>query len=214
MIESTTGIILRTHPLTETSLIVRWLTADVGRLSTVVKGARRPKSPFAGKLDILYEADLTFSRSRASDLCLLREMELKATHPALREDLGRLTMAAYAVHLIEQTTEEDTPLVEAFGLLAGLLAHLDHHPARPRLVYAFELKLLRDLGLFPNLESSRLGPASARLAADLADRDWPAMEALNPAAAAVKQLNAFLHGFLIYHLGKLPRGRKDALHTR
>ena len=33
MIESTTGIILRTRPLTETSLIVHWLTPDFGRIA-------------------------------------------------------------------------------------------------------------------------------------------------------------------------------------
>ena len=46
MIESATGMILRTRPLTETSLIVHWLTPDFGRIATVAKGARRPKSPF------------------------------------------------------------------------------------------------------------------------------------------------------------------------
>ena len=34
-------MILRTRPLTETSLIVHWLTRDFGRISTVAKGARR-----------------------------------------------------------------------------------------------------------------------------------------------------------------------------
>ena len=52
MIESATGLILRIRPLTETSLIVHWLTPEFGRVATVAKGARRPKSPFAGKLDI------------------------------------------------------------------------------------------------------------------------------------------------------------------
>ena len=37
--ESATGIILRTRPFTETSLIVNWLTAEQGRISTVAKGA-------------------------------------------------------------------------------------------------------------------------------------------------------------------------------
>ena len=46
--ERATGIVLRTYPLTETSLIIHWLTAELGRLATVAKGARRPKSPFRG----------------------------------------------------------------------------------------------------------------------------------------------------------------------
>ena len=78
MIESATGIILRTRPLTETSLIVNWLTAEHGRISTVAKGARRPKSAFAGKLDLCYEAEFTFTRSRRSELHALREVSMRA----------------------------------------------------------------------------------------------------------------------------------------
>jgi len=211
MIESTRGVILRTRPLTETSLVVRWLTADFGRLSTVAKGARRPRSPFAGKLDLCYEAELTYSRSRRSELHTLREVHLATIHPGLREDLARLTLAAHAVQFIEQTTEEDTPVPELFALVVGLLSHLDSHPARPRLVFAFELRLLRELGLFPNLDRSSLPAPAATLASQLSDADWMAVESLKPPPAAVKQLNAFLQGFLIHHLGRIPKGRGAAL---
>src|ERR1044071_9114508 len=110
MEERSTGIILRTRPLTETSLIVHWLTPDLGRIATVAKGARRPKSPFRGKLDLFYEADFSFARSRRSDLHVLREVSLRDIHSALRENLGWVQQASYAAALIEQTTETETPL--------------------------------------------------------------------------------------------------------
>jgi len=75
MDERATGLILRLRPLTETSLIVNWLTAEGGRIATVAKGARRPKSPFRGKLDLFYEADFSLLRSRRSDLHILRSEE-------------------------------------------------------------------------------------------------------------------------------------------
>ncbi|MEI2725374.1 MAG: DNA repair protein RecO [Verrucomicrobiota bacterium] len=86
MTEAATGLILRTRALTETSLIVNWLTPNLGRISTVAKGARRPKSTFAGKLDLFYAADFTFQRSRRSNLHTLREIKLRGTHPALRHE--------------------------------------------------------------------------------------------------------------------------------
>ena len=101
MDERTTGLILRTRPLTETSLIVQWLTPDCGRLSTVAKGARRPKSPFQGKLDIFYLADFSFHRSRRSALHLLRDVSVREAHVALRRELGYLQQAAYCSALIE-----------------------------------------------------------------------------------------------------------------
>src|SRR5664279_3418769 len=120
MIESATGLILRTRPLTETSLIVHWLTPDFGRIATVAKGARRIQSPFIGKLDLFYRADFSFSRSRRSDLHTLREVSLRETHGALRQDLRRLRQAAYAAVFIEQVTETETPLPAVFGLMKGL----------------------------------------------------------------------------------------------
>src|SRR5580698_10988190 len=100
MTESTHGIILRTRPLTETSLIVHWLTPGLGRLATVAKGARRPKSPFAGKLDLFYAADFSFSRRRRAELHTLREASLRETHSAIRTDILKLQQAAYAATFI------------------------------------------------------------------------------------------------------------------
>src|ERR1035441_6018714 len=121
MIESATGLILRTRPLTETSLIVHWLTPDFGRIATVARGARRPKSPFLGKLDLFYLVDFSFSRSRRSDLHALSEACLRETHGAIRSDLRRLHQAAYAAAFIEQATETETPLPGVFELMNGFL---------------------------------------------------------------------------------------------
>src|SRR5580700_11747280 len=110
MTETSAGLVLRTRLLTETSLIVHWLTPNLGRLATVAKGARRPKSPFAGKLDLFYAADFSFSRSRRSELHQLREVKLLETHGAIREDMRKLQQAGYAAACLEQATETDTPL--------------------------------------------------------------------------------------------------------
>ena len=117
MIQSATGLILRTRPLTETSLIVHWLTPDFGRIATVAKGARRPKSPFLGKLDLFYVADFSFSRSRRSDLHTLREVGLRELHAALRQNLAGLRQATYATAFIEQATETETPLPAVYNLM-------------------------------------------------------------------------------------------------
>src|SRR5437667_12146800 len=146
MDERAHGIVLRVYPLTETSLIIRWLTRELGRISTVAKGARRAKSPFRGKLDLFYRADLIFARSRRSELHALREVSLRETHPFLRKELGYLQQSSYCAALIQQATETETPLPAAFELLRGLLAHLPKQSAQPQTIFAFELKLLRELG--------------------------------------------------------------------
>lgn len=207
MIESATGIILRTRPLTETSLIVNWLTAEHGRISTVAKGARRPKSTFAGKLDLFYEAEFSFTRSKRSELHALRELSLKETHASLRQEMGWLKQASYATTLIEQATERETPLPTIHTLLRDLLHYLPKQAPQPRTIYAFELKLLTELGLHPESEDSKLSAPTRATIEALTDGGWDDLAHLTATTAQAKELRQFLHGFLIFHLGRIPKGR-------
>lgn len=211
MDEKTTGIILRTRPLTETSLIVHWLTPRFGRIATVAKGARRPKSPFRGKLDLFYLAEFSFVRSRRSELHTLREVTLRETHSALRKDLGWLEQASYAAAIIERTTEMDTSLEGFYELYAGLLATLATHPAQAQTVFAFELKLLGKLGLQPDLRATTLTPGSKAIVQRLTELDWTEMASLSPSAVQTRELDTFLRDFLGTHFTRLPSGRESAI---
>ena len=211
MIESATGIILRARPLTDTSLIVHWLTPGSGRIATVAKGARRLKSPFLGKLDLFYLADFSFNRSRRSDLHILREVGLRETHGQLRQDLVRLRRATYAAAFIEQATETETPLPAVYELLRGFLDCLCRQNPVPQMIFAFELKLLRELGLNPDLRKTGLTAGAKQIVRMLLAGDWQACCRLKLAGTQAAELRQFLHGFLIFHLGRLPRGRAVAL---
>jgi DNA repair protein RecO (recombination protein O) len=211
MIESATGLILRTRLLTETSLIVHWLTPKSGRIATVAKGARRTKSPFLGKLDLFYEADFSFSHSRHSDLHQLREVNLRETHGALRENISALRQAAYAVGFVEQATETETPLPAVFELLRGFFDCLCEQKPAAQTIFAFELKLLHELGLEPALEKVKLTAGTKQIVRALAQKSWAAGLRLKLTEAQADELRQFLHGFLIFHLGKLPKGRAAAL---
>lgn len=205
MDERGTGIVLRTRPLTESSLIVNWLTPELGRIAMVAKGARRPKSPLRGKIDLFYTAEFTFARSRRSDLHNLREVNLLKTRDALRRDLAYLNQAAYCARLIEQTTESETPLPEIYDLLATFLDALPTQRAAALTVLSFEVKLLAELGLSPQEGKT------ARSAEQLATSGWSEIHNLTMSETEVRELRQFLHGFLIYHLGKIPPNRAAAL---
>lgn len=207
----TTGLILRTRPLTETSLIVHWLTPDFGRIATVAKGARRPKSPFRGKLDLFYLCEFTFARSRRSDLHNLREVSLRETHSALRRELRWVEQASYAAGLIEQATETETPLDGFFELYAGFLNALVTHPPQAQTVFAFELKLLTQCGQSPDLASTPLSEGSQRIAERLIQGTWEELTRLRLNAGQVRELSRFLHGFLVDQVGKVAKGRDAAL---
>jgi DNA repair protein RecO (recombination protein O) len=211
MVEKASGLILRKRRLTESSLIVHWLTPTVGRLSTVAKGALRPKSVLRGKLDLFYEADFSFSRSRRSDLHTLAEVRTHEMHPELRSELGYLQQACYCSELIEQTTETETPVPEVYELMRSLLGYLPHHKPLSHSVFAFELKLLSILGLQPDPKVTTKNAGTKCVIEALESGPWDTIGRLRLSVPQETEINQFLNGFIIYHLGRIPREREAAI---
>lgn len=143
----TAAILLRKTKLSDTSLILTWLTLAHGKLKTVAKGARQPKSKFAGRLDLFFVCEISFARSRKSELHTLREAELIHPHEGLRGDYTRVALAAYFVELIELVTEPEHAVAELFDLLQRALRYLNDNAASVRALEHFERELVRLLGI-------------------------------------------------------------------
>ena len=146
-VETTTAILLRKRKFSDTSLIVSWCTESFGCIQTVAKGARRPKSPFAGKLDLFFEAEISIVRSRKSDLHTLTEVVVKNPFAGIRTNYLRTQTAAYFIELIEICTERDHREPELFALLRRAFGYLDANDPTPRAVAHFETELARIAGV-------------------------------------------------------------------
>jgi len=211
MDETAQAIALRIRPLSDSSLIVHWLTRQHGRLSTAAKGARRPKSPFRGAIDLLFETEISFSKSRRSSLHALREAKLLNPHSSLHQDIKRLQLLAYATRLLEKSTEPEHPLPGIYVIFSTLLTHLDTHPVRPALVYAFEIKLMSELGFNPPLTDDRLSKEAAKLLEQLSVLNWASITELKPMRSGAEKLSIFLKEFIQYNLEHDPKGRSQLL---
>ena len=145
--ESTEAILLRKRKFSDTTLIVSWCTESLGCVQTIAKGARRQKSPFAGKLDLFFQAEISLVRSRKSDLHTLAEVVLKNPFAGIRRNYLRMQTAAYFVELIEICTERDHHEPELFGLLRRAFGYLDTNNPNARAVAHFETELARIAGV-------------------------------------------------------------------
>ena len=145
--ESTTAILLRRRKFSDSSLIVSWCTESLGCIQTMAKGARRSRSPFAGKLDLFYEAEIQISRSRKSSLHTLTEVVLREPYAGIRQNYGRTQTAAYFVELIELCTERDHHEPELFGLLRRAFSYLDANDSSLAAISHFERELARIAGV-------------------------------------------------------------------
>ena len=158
--DSTSAILLRKRKLSDTSLIVTWCTESLGCIQTVAKGARRAKSPFAGKLDLFFEAEIQIAHSKRSTLHTLREVALKNPFPGIRESYVRMQTASYFVELIELCTESDHHEPELFTLLRRAFGFLSEKDPTLRAVAHFETELARIAGVH-DVSTLRSNPALA-----------------------------------------------------
>lgn len=153
--------LLRTSPLTETSLIVHWCSDQKGLIKTAAKGALRPKSPFSGKLDLFFEAELIYIPSRSGDLHTLKEVSVLKPREGIRKSYLATLAAAYFVKWIELVAERETPIPELAGLLRRALDYLGERPATWKAVRHFENELARLCGLAVDGEDGLAALSSA-----------------------------------------------------
>src|SRR5438046_5360678 len=146
--ESTVAILLRKRKFSDTSLIVSWCTESLGCIQTVAKGARRARSPFAGKLDLFFEAEIQIARSRRSDLHTLTEVVLRNPFGGIRKNYLRTQTAAYFVELIEICTERDHREPQLFALLRRAFGYLDTNDSNLRAIAHFETELAQITGVY------------------------------------------------------------------
>lgn len=145
--QSARGYIIGRMPFGNTSLILRTLTEAAGRLTFMAKGASRPKSPFAGQIDLFYLADFLYQPARTGEMHLLREVKLIEAHLGLRRSYANLLAAQYFAALIETITEPGTPVPDEFDLYAKALAYLCETEISWRAVERFERRVLTCAGL-------------------------------------------------------------------
>jgi len=142
------GFVIRQSPLTETSLIIHWLTKDHGIVKTVAKGARRPKSPFAGKIDLFVEGHLNWITSRTkSDLHTLSEVDVKRRRQDLARSYPTTLLASYFCQLLDLLLEPDHPVPELHSLLTRGLAYLEKETPTQKALRHFENQAALLLGI-------------------------------------------------------------------
>lgn len=160
-IEKTEAIVLRVTPFSATSHVVGWLTPDRGRLTTLVKGACRPKSAFLGQYDLHYTCELVYYAREHSGVPIARECVPLKTRSRLRTDWRAALCAGYSGSLATYGTMPGQPAPAVYDLLSTLLDFVTEHGARRTVLAWFELALLSALGVAPRLDSCALCGSTA-----------------------------------------------------
>lgn len=137
------GLVLRVTDTKESDKILTVLTAELGRISVIARGARQKNSRLAAASQLFAWSEMTlYKRGEWYYLSAADPMELFA---GLQTDLVRLSLAAYLSELTEFVAGEDTPAPELLRLLLnGLyaLAALKKPPTAVKPAFTFRLLAL------------------------------------------------------------------------
>ena len=151
--DQTTAIVLRTVEFSETSLIVTLLTKEFGQISAIAKGARRPKGPFEGALDLMSVCRVVVIRKHNDVLDLLTEAKLHRRFRGADRSLERLYGGYYVAELLRLLLDDHAPHPDVYELTIQLLQQLDGTgPVASSLAF-FDLQILRMLGHAPETDS-------------------------------------------------------------
>ncbi|HSR88627.1 MAG TPA: DNA repair protein RecO [Pontiella sp.] len=163
MIERATAIPLACFPYSSTSRVVHWLTRHHGKISTLLKGAMRPKSPFLGEYDLFSTSELLYFSRRTHTLHTAKECAMLQRRDAFRTDWRAMQTASYLSFLFDKTTPEEAPQPELFQLYEELLDLAEEYGHyAPFLVWA-ELRFCAHHGHAPNLDACVLCGAKNNL---------------------------------------------------
>ena len=95
------ALLLRRIPYSETSLICHFLTEKHGRIAVMVRGARRPKSPFRASLEPLFALQISWRPGRTGMGTLVDiQRGQNLLEPSL--SLGGLELLALASRLFQE----------------------------------------------------------------------------------------------------------------
>jgi DNA repair protein RecO (recombination protein O) len=150
--EQTTAIVLRTVEFSETSLIVTLLTRDFGRISAMAKGARRPKGPFEGAIDLLAVCRVVVLRKTSDTLDLLTEAKLHRRFRGGERTLERLHGGYYVAEMLRLLTDDHDPHPDVYDLVISTLQQIDGTGDVAASLAYFDAQLLRMLGHAPGID--------------------------------------------------------------
>ena len=144
------ALLLRRFPFGESSLVVHLLTGEGRRVHLVARGAHRPKSRYAGLLDLFDTLDLSWTMRPGGGLGELRSGSLATRRRGLTGDLARYRTALAVLELAGRAAREEAAEPGLFQLVEATLDQLALADRDPTVeLVAFDLALLGLLGLAP-----------------------------------------------------------------
>jgi DNA repair protein RecO (recombination protein O) len=147
---TTDAIVLSRFDLGEADRVLTLITPGSGKLKAIAKGIRRPTSRLGGSLEPFAELTVALARGRTFDV--VTQVIVGHAWLKLRDDLESAATAWYLAELADRSLEERNAAETLYALLRRAYELLDAGMAPARVARWFEMHLLDELGVRPEVD--------------------------------------------------------------
>lgn len=130
------AIILRKTNFSNSSLILQLYSKNNGKISVLVKGARRSKSKVGSKIDILNHVEFVFFKKVGRDIQLATEINLINHYPHIKEKIEKIKYASAVCELILKLIPEHEASERIFKGSIKMLNHFNNSEDAENLLFA------------------------------------------------------------------------------
>lgn len=162
------ALLVRSIPYGEADVVATFFTEEGGKLSAIVRGARKSTKRFAGALEPIHELRISLE-DKGKELCVLKEARIQRARTGITTSLEAMEVSGQALRWVRHLCPARTPEPAAWRSLDELLDVLDAEcvergrtgvPAADRAeaissrrhLAVFGLRLLTDVGYALELE--------------------------------------------------------------
>jgi DNA repair protein RecO (recombination protein O) len=151
---NTEAIVLSRTDVGEEDRILTFLTRRYGLLKAAASGAKTLKGGRTAPLDLFVRSRIQFHvSSKPGKLCRIRSVDVVDPYLEIRGDYNRLCAASYMAEEVAHCVQEADPSEEIFDLLASCLDQLRHRDGTYGVLFIFETRLIRELGMAPEMSN-------------------------------------------------------------
>lgn len=211
MIINTSAVVLKSFPYGETSIIARCYTKDHGKVSLIVKGARRKKSPMAAYFQPMNYLDIVYYYRQTRSLQSVSKASFVEIWSDLSQDIKKIAHGFAVIELTDKTNTENDPHPELFDELVSVLKAFNSSGIRLNLIFwYFQIKLLTILGFKPDfhqLDQGNVkfpnplrGPNSQNILEDLNNNTIDMISNITATYQDRKVISEYLTAFISYHI--------------
>ncbi len=208
----TFGVVIKQNNVGEADKTLTVLTKDIGKIHIWVNGARRPRSRYLAFSQLFCASNFILYKSR--DSYRINSGEVVETFFDLRNDLDKLSRAAYIVELTNDGIPENMP--EGCGEYMRLLLNTLHFISKTQrnqelLVHIFEIKFMSMMGFRPVLSDFGAEIASGKISlsksavmavSHIINSDMEHVFRFDVSKEVLEELNAFCIKYISECMGK------------